>query len=166
MVRREYPETAERIETKSYYRWQEENKKTLSVLGQMATEVAYGLMFYECMIAEKPYLERIERERAYRATKEAGDETAKGSGETGNGESGGTVVGEGEGGTRTQTINNKFPNDNQAGRTFDFTVEDGKSLLKMVFKKLILLLIWMVICTLGEATPIYLEGRMYKLRVQ
>ncbi|MDE5908329.1 MAG: DUF4280 domain-containing protein [Lachnospiraceae bacterium] len=75
MVRREYPETAERIETKSYYRWQEENKKTLSVLGQMATEVAYGLMFYECMIAEKPYLERIERERAYRATKEAGGET-------------------------------------------------------------------------------------------
>lgn len=73
MVRREYPETAERIETKSYYRWQEENKKTLSIVGQMATEVAYGLMFYECMIAEKPYLERIERQRAYRATKEAGN---------------------------------------------------------------------------------------------
>ncbi|MDE5908327.1 MAG: hypothetical protein K2H52_06275 [Lachnospiraceae bacterium] len=99
MVRREYPETAERIETKSYYRWQEENKKTLSVLGQMATEVAYGLMFYECMIAEKPYLERIERERAYRATKEAGGETAKGSGENGNVETGGTATGEGEGGT-------------------------------------------------------------------
>ena len=74
MVRREYPETAERIETKSYYRWQEEHKKALSVLGQMSMELANGLMFYECMIAEKPYFERIERERAYRATKEAGGE--------------------------------------------------------------------------------------------
>ena len=52
MVRREYPETAERIETKSYYRWQEEHKKALSVLGQMSMELANGLMFYECMIAE------------------------------------------------------------------------------------------------------------------
>jgi hypothetical protein len=43
-------------------------------------------MFYECMIAEKPYWERIERERAYRATKEAGGETAKENGENGNGE--------------------------------------------------------------------------------
>lgn len=34
MVRREYPKTAERIETKSYYKWQEEHKKALSVLGQ------------------------------------------------------------------------------------------------------------------------------------
>ena len=86
MVRREYPETAERIETKSYYRWQEEHKKALSVLGQMSMELANGLMFYECMIAEKPYWERIERERAYRATKEAGGETAKENGENGNGE--------------------------------------------------------------------------------
>ncbi len=101
MVRREYPETAERIETKPYYRWQEEHKKALSVLGQMSMELANGLMFYECMIAEKPYLERIERERAYRATKEAGGETAKGSGETGNGETGGASTGEGEGGTST-----------------------------------------------------------------
>ncbi|MEY8268790.1 PAAR-like protein [Lachnospiraceae bacterium 64-25] len=130
MVRREYPETAERIETKSYYRWQEEHKKALSVLGQMSMELANGLMFYECMIAEKPYLERIERERAYRATKEAGGETAKGSGENGNGETGGAATGESEGGARTQTINNKFPNDNQAGRTFDFTVEDGKILIE------------------------------------
>ena len=101
MVRREYPETAERIETKSYYRWQEEHKKALSVLGQMSMELANGLMFYECMIAEKPYLERIERERAYRATKEVGGETAKGSGENGNGDTGGTAAGEGEGGTST-----------------------------------------------------------------
>ena len=101
MVRREYPETAERIETKSYYRWQEENKKALSVLGQMSMELANGLMFYECMIAEKPYLERIERERAYRATKEAGGETAKGSGENGNGETGGAATGESEGGLDT-----------------------------------------------------------------
>ena len=106
MVRREYPETAERIETKSYYRWQEEHKKALSVLGQMSMELANGLMFYECMIAEKPYLERIERERAYRATKEAGGETAKGSGENGNGETGGAAAGEGEGGTGT--IQSKF----------------------------------------------------------
>ena len=101
MVRREYPETAERIETKSYYRWQEEHKKALSVLGQMSMELANGLMFYECMIAEKPYLERIERERAYRATKEAGGETAKGSGENGNGETGGAATGESEGGLDT-----------------------------------------------------------------
>ncbi len=101
MVRREYPETAERIETKSYYRWQEEHKKALSVLGQMSMELANGLMFYECMIAEKPYLERIERERAYRATKEAGGETAKGSGGDGNGETGEVVTGESEGGTPT-----------------------------------------------------------------
>lgn len=106
MVRREYPETAERIETESYYRWQEEHKKALSVLGQMSMELANGLMFYECMIAEKPYLERIERERAYRATKEAGGETAKGSGENGNGETGGAAAGEGEGGTGT--IQSKF----------------------------------------------------------
>ena len=103
MVRREYPETAERIETKSYYRWQEEHKKALSVLGQMSMELANGLMFYECMIAEKPYLERIERERAYRATKEAGGETAKGSGENGNGETGEVVTGESEGDTDTVT---------------------------------------------------------------
>ena len=103
MVRREYPETAERIETKSYYRWQEEHKKALSVLGQMSMELANGIMFYECMIAEKPYLERIERERAYRATKEAGGETAKGSGENGNGETGEVVTGESEGDTDTVT---------------------------------------------------------------
>ncbi|MEY8268980.1 PAAR-like protein [Lachnospiraceae bacterium 64-25] len=112
MVRREYPETAERIETKSYYRWQEEHKKALSVLGQMSMELANGLMFYECMIAEKPYLERIERERAYRATKEAGN-TSK-------------TAEKGESGRQAQTITNKFPNENQTGKTFDFTMEDGK----------------------------------------
>ncbi|MDE5907384.1 MAG: DUF4280 domain-containing protein [Lachnospiraceae bacterium] len=139
MVRREYPETAERIETKSYYRWQEENKKTLSVLGQMAMELANGLMFYECMIAEKPYLERIERERAYRATKEAGGETAKGSGETG-----GATAGEGEGGTHvppnaedlkmSQTVQNhmndvikKGPNAGQLSRPY--IDSDGTTLL-------------------------------------
>ena len=36
----------------------------------MAMEIAYGYMFYECIIAEKPYLERIERQRAYNANKE------------------------------------------------------------------------------------------------
>jgi len=112
MVRREYPETAERIETKSYYRWQEEHKKALSVLGQMSMELANGLMFYECMIAEKPYWERIERERAYRATKEAGN-TSK-------------TAEKGESGRQAQTITNKFPNENQTGKTFDFTMEDGK----------------------------------------
>ena len=112
MVRREYPETAERIETKSYYRWQEEHKKALSVLGQMSMELANGLMFYECMIAEKPYLERIERERAYRATKEVGN-TSK-------------TAEKGESGRQAQTITNKFPNENQTGKTFDFTMEDGK----------------------------------------
>ncbi len=70
MVRRECPETAKRAETKSYYKWQEEHKRALSVLGQMAMEIAYGCMFYECIIAEKPYLERIERQRAYNANKE------------------------------------------------------------------------------------------------
>ena len=70
MVRREYQETAERIETKSYYKWQEENKRALSFWGQVSMEIAYGCLSYECIIAEKPYLERIERERARNAVKE------------------------------------------------------------------------------------------------
>ena len=70
MVRREYQETAERIETKSYYKWQEENKRALSFWGQVTMEIAYGCLSYECMIAEEPYLERIERERARNAVKE------------------------------------------------------------------------------------------------
>ena len=32
--------------------------------------------------------------------------------------------------TIIQTIDNKFPNDNQMGKTFDFTVEDGKVHIK------------------------------------
>ncbi|MBD5463353.1 MAG: DUF4280 domain-containing protein [Lachnospiraceae bacterium] len=71
MVRREYQETAERIETKSYYKWQEENKRALSFWGQVTMEIAYGCLSYECIIAEKPYLERIERQRAYNANKES-----------------------------------------------------------------------------------------------
>ena len=35
-----------------------------------------------------------------------------------------------KGGKGTQAINNRFSNDNQAGRTFNFTVEDGKSNIK------------------------------------
>ena len=141
MVRREYPETAERIETKSYYRWQEEHKKALSVLGQMSMELANGLMFYECMIAEKPYLERIERERAYRATKEAGN-TSK-------------TAEKGESGRQAQTITNKFPNENQTGKTFDFTMEDGKINIGNGFRRLILSLIWMEIYILEEDILIY-----------
>ena len=70
MVRREYQETAERIETKSYYKWQEENKRALSFWGQVTMEVAYGCLSYECIMAEMPHLERIERERARNANKE------------------------------------------------------------------------------------------------
>ena len=36
------------------------------------------------------------------------------------------VIWESKGASGTQTINNKFPNENQAGRTFNFTVEDGR----------------------------------------
>ena len=128
MVRREYPETAERIETESYYRWQEEHKKALSVLGQMSMELANGLMFYECMIAEKPYLERIERERAYRATKEAGGETAKGSGENGNGETGGDgaseTVAEGEGDVAASRPNQVHHYATDKSKTYTQAFED------------------------------------------
>ncbi|MDE7446204.1 MAG: DUF4280 domain-containing protein [Lachnospiraceae bacterium] len=86
MVKREYPETAKRVETKSYYKWQEEHKKALSVLGQMATEIAYGFMFYECMIAEKPYLERIERQRAYNAVEEPANVNGEVGGDAGGNE--------------------------------------------------------------------------------
>ena len=73
MVRREYPVTTKRVETMSCYKWQKEHKRALSVLGQMAMEIAYGCMFYECIIAEKPYLERIGRQRAYNAVEEPVD---------------------------------------------------------------------------------------------
>lgn len=100
----------------SCYKWQEEHKRALSVLGQIAMEIAYGCMSYECMIATKPYTGAVESKKSFNK----GEETANENGEVG-GDVGGTKDGLG-----TQTIDNKFPNDNQAGRTFDFTVEDGK----------------------------------------
>ena len=103
MVRREYPETAERIETKSYYKWQEENKQDLSFLDQVAMEIAYGCMFYECMIAEKPYLERIERQRAYNAVEETADVNGGGGG----------------GGERDSSSNATFASDEKLVSHFD-----------------------------------------------
>ena len=88
MVRREYQETAERIETKSYYKWQEENKRALSFWGQVSMEIAYGCLSYECIIAEKPYLERIERERARNAVKEPANVKGEAENNAGGGESG------------------------------------------------------------------------------
>ena len=77
MVRREYPETAKRVETKSYYKWQEEHKKALSVLGQMATEIAYGCMSYECMIATKPYTGAVESKKSFNKGEETANENAE-----------------------------------------------------------------------------------------
>ena len=88
MVRREYQETAERIETKSYYKWQEENKRALSFWGQVTMEIAYGCLSYECIIAEKPYLERIERERARNAVKEPANVKGEAENNAGGGEGG------------------------------------------------------------------------------
>ena len=88
MMRREYQETAERIETKSYYKWQEENKRALSFWGQVTMEIAYGCLSYECIIAEKPYLERIERERARNAVKEPANVKGEAENNAGGGESG------------------------------------------------------------------------------
>lgn len=81
MVRREYPQTAERIATKSYYKWQEEHKKALSVLGQIATEIAYGCMSYECMIAARPYTGAVESRKTFTEA----EKTTNENGETGGG---------------------------------------------------------------------------------
>ena len=111
MVRREYQETAERIETKSYYKWQEENKRALSFWGQVTMEIAYGCLSYECIIAEKPYLERIERQRAYNANKEAVNVNGEAENNAGGGESGASTSSPYDlKPTHSQTLSNKQMN--------------------------------------------------------
>lgn len=46
MLREDCKETAERIETKPFYKWQEENKLFSSVLAEGVTNFAYGAMLY------------------------------------------------------------------------------------------------------------------------
>ena len=111
MVRREDPETAERIETKSYYKWQEENKQALSILGQVAMELACGCLSYECIIAGEPYLDRIERQRAYNANEEPVNVKGEAENNAGGGESGASTSSPYDlKPTHSQTLSNKQMN--------------------------------------------------------
>ncbi len=51
LLRKDCKETAERIETKPFYRWQEENKLFLSVAAEGVTNFAYGALMYYSAVA-------------------------------------------------------------------------------------------------------------------
>lgn len=60
MLRKNCKKTAERIETKPFYRWNEENKLFLSVVGEGVTNCAYGaLMYYSTLGGPKNNLGRV-----------------------------------------------------------------------------------------------------------
>ncbi|WP_349947729.1 hypothetical protein ABFV83_04380 [Lacrimispora sp. BS-2] len=51
LLKKDCKETAERIETKSFYRWQEETKLFLSVAAEGVTNFAYGTLLYYSAVA-------------------------------------------------------------------------------------------------------------------
>lgn len=81
LLRKDCKETAERIETKPFYRWQEENKLFLSVAAEGVTNFAYGALLYYSAVAgagnnqsrgNKPVAEEVDK----------GGSGTKGSGQT------------------------------------------------------------------------------------
>lgn len=79
LLRKDCKETAERIETKPFYRWQEENKLFLSVAAEGVTNFAYGALLYYSAVAgagnnqsrgNKPVAEEVDKGES--GTKESG----------------------------------------------------------------------------------------------
>ncbi|WP_313186943.1 PAAR-like protein [Lacrimispora sp.] len=84
LLRKDCKETAERIETKPFYRWQEENKLFLSVAAEGVTNFAYGALLYYSAVAgagnnqsrgNKPVAEEVDKGGS--GTKGSGKTTAK-----------------------------------------------------------------------------------------
>ena len=76
-----------------------------------SNNLAYGLMMYHSAMVEMDALSRQQRDVKMPRKEEQ------------QGERGGKVV---EGDSLTQNIRNKFPNDNQKGKVFNYTMENGK----------------------------------------
>lgn len=106
LLRKDCKETAERIETKPFYRWQEENKLFLSVAAEGVTNFAYGALMYYSAVAGAG-------NNQSRGNKPAAEEMDKGGSDT-------------KGAGQSQSISNKFPKDNQIGKKFDYTIENGQ----------------------------------------
>lgn len=112
MLKQDCEGTAKKIKNNSFSRWKEEHKQELDWYCESFTEFAYLAVIYSLSISTG-------RTEIYK--QEASTANAK---KLGAGKSKVTVNGRGD--TGRQTINNKFPGENQAGRTFKFTIEDGR----------------------------------------
>ena len=72
MLRRDSADTAERIETSPYHRWQEGHKKSIDKLADGITELAYQALALQCIITCVPACETTgsgEDNRGGRSTK-------------------------------------------------------------------------------------------------
>lgn len=54
ILRRDNPDTAEKIETKSFYRWQEEHKQFIDKLANGTTELVYQALVLHYIMASAP----------------------------------------------------------------------------------------------------------------
>lgn len=104
---------ARKVSDGGYYKYQEENKMFLNWLGESSMSMAYGVMVYQSLVNWKPGSRNVyESNEEVSEVKEVESETNEGGGSS-------------EGGSSPQIINNKFPSDNQKGKTFDYTIENG-----------------------------------------
>lgn len=102
LIKTDCQDTDDKIKNGGFYRWNEEHKLFLSVLADGAMNLAYVALLYSSMINSQ----RSINEKT--VSKKENNEVNK----------------------PIQTIKNRYPNEPQPGKEFDYKIEDGKLLIR------------------------------------